>query len=204
MTAWRPSRTWFSSGLRTGVAALAALNDSAGLAAYRRADFRAELLSWMRLSRRHPNWDSDGLNADAMAMSPLVAAGAGLVLRPGVFEALDRVGLAGKLTAEAPVVRSAAAVAVFHRPAEETPLATGRRFHRVWLQMEALGLSAAPMAVLADDAAAAASIRREYAIAPDRQLITAFRIGVAPEPRVPARAKARLPVGTLLADARLI
>lgn len=179
------------------IARLADLYDEASLRWFRERPYRAELVSWMRLSRRHPAWTVDGLNAEAMEMSSLEAAGAAFVLSPGVFEALDRVGLAGALVAEAPVVRSAAAVALFHRPLSETPFDTGRRFHRVWLEFTAVGLSACPMAVLADDPEARASLQREYGVGDDRRLITAFRLGVAPDRALPP--KPRLAVGALIA-----
>jgi nitroreductase len=178
------------------IADLAALYDDASLRWFRRADYRAELVSWMRLSRRHADWARDGLNAEAMAMSPFEAAGAGFVLGPGVFEALDKVGLARALVAEAPIVRSATAVALFHRPADEPPFETGRRFYRVWLAFTQAGLSASPMAVLADDEAASASLRAEHGLGLDRRLITAFRLGLAPASRQPP--KPRLPLESLI------
>jgi hypothetical protein len=181
---------------REAVAALAELNDQAGLRTFRDAAYRAELVSWMRLTRRDPRWGLDGLNAEAMAMSRLEALGAGLVLRPGVFEAFDRLGIARPLVAEAAVVRSALAVLLFHRRTDEDPVSTGRRFHRLWLEITAAGLAAAPMAVLADDPPARARIVAEYGIGSDQRLVTAFRIGHAPtSPRSP---KPRLPVGQLL------
>jgi nitroreductase len=178
------------------IAAISRLNDEASLRTFRDAAYRAELLSWMRLSRRHPNWGLDGLNAEAMEMSPFEAAGAGVVLKPRVFELCDALGLAGALTAEAAVVRSAAAVVLFHRPRAEPPLETGRRFYRLWLQVTALGLSAAPMAVLADDPQACAVLADRHTWAEDRRLVTAFRLG-----RPPARAqgpKPRLPSDQLM------
>jgi hypothetical protein len=178
------------------IADLANLYDEASLRWFRERTYRAELVSWMRLSRRHPAWSRDGLNAEAMEMSPLQAAGAGLVLRPGVFEALDRIGMAKGLVAEASVVRSAAAVALFHRPADETPFETGRRFHRVWLIFTQAGLSASPMAVLADDSQASATVAARFDLGPGRRLITAFRLGVAPSRALPP--KPRLPLDVLI------
>lgn len=162
------------------IALLARLCDEASLRWFRNAPYRAELVSWMRLSRRHPSWFLDGLNAEAMEMSGIEAAGAAVVLRPGAFETLDRVGLAGALVAEAAVVRSASAIALFHRPANEAPFDTGRRFHRAWLGFTQAGLSAAPMAVLADDVEARARLQADFEIGSDRRLITAFRLGIAP------------------------
>ncbi|WP_184719980.1 hypothetical protein [Caulobacter sp.] len=178
------------------IAEIAALYDDASLRWFRKADYRAELVSWMRLSRRDANWARDGLNAEAMEMSPFEAVGAGLVLRPGVFEALDRLGAAGALVAEAPVVRSATAVALLHRPVDEPPFETGRHFYRTWLSFTAAGLSASPMAVLADDLDAAATLAREYGLGPDRRLITAFRLGLAPRRDLPP--KPRLPLDSLI------
>ncbi|GAA0653432.1 hypothetical protein [Brevundimonas lenta] len=178
------------------IAALATLYDAASLRWFRNAPYRAELVSWMRLSRRHPNWSLDGLNAEAMEMSAIEAAAAGLVLRPGVFEALAGVGLAGSVVAEAPVVRSAAAIALFHRPADEDPFDTGRRFHRVWLEFTRVDLSGSPMAVLADDPQARDAVQRDFGIPSDRRLITAFRLGVAPARTLPP--KPRLALDTLI------
>jgi hypothetical protein len=162
------------------IAELARLYDEASLRWFRNTPYRAELMSWMRLSRRHPSWSLDGLNAEAMEMSGIEAAGAGVVLKPGVFETLDRVGLAGALVAEAAVVRSASAIALFHRPANEAPFDTGRRFHRAWLGFTQAGLTAAPMAVLADDAEARERLEADFGIGGDRRLVTAFRLGIAP------------------------
>ena len=179
-----------------GLDRLARLNDQAGLGVFRDGAYRAELLSWMRLSPGHPGWALDGLNAEAMQMSRFEAAGAGLVLKPGVFETLDRLGVASLFVAEAAVVRSAQAIVLFHRPDTEHPLITGRRFYRLWLDIAALGLSAAPMAVLADDEQTRATIAREFAIPPGRRLITAFRLGLAPPAARPP--KPRLPVEALI------
>lgn len=162
------------------IAELARLYDEASLRWFRNAPYRAELVSWMRLSRRHPSWSLDGLNAEAMEMSGIAAAGAAVVLKPRVFETLDRVGLASTLVAEAAVVRSASAIALFHRPANEAPFDTGRRFHRAWLGFSQAGLSAAPMAVLADDVEARERVKADFGIGGDRRLIIVFRLGIAP------------------------
>ena len=173
------------------VAHLAGLNDLAALATYRDGAFRAELLSWMRLSRGDPCWARDGLNAQALCLPSFEAACAAIVLRPRVFEVLDRLKLARALVKEAKVVRSSHALVLFHRPASEPPLITGRRFHRLWLQFTQMGLVAAPMSVLADDPDTRVRIAGGFGISADRRLITAFRLG--PEPRsLPPRA--RLPI----------
>ncbi|MNH48900.1 hypothetical protein D3C73_04540 [compost metagenome] len=172
---------------------VARLNDQASLKTFRDGGFRAELLAWMRLSPRHPRWSIDGLNARAMEMSGVEALGAGLVLKPGVFEVLDRLGLAGALTGEAAVVKSSAAVALFHRPADEPPFETGRRWHRVWLNMARQGLSAAPMTVLADDETAASALAARFGRPQDARLITVFRIGKVADAALPPPARRATP-----------
>lgn len=170
---------------RRDIAQVARLNDMASLEGFRDGGFRAELLAWMRLSPRHPDWSVDGLNARAMEMSGFEAIGAGVALKPGVFEFLDRLGLAGPLTAEAAVVNSSAAVALFHRPTAETPFETGRRWHRVWLEITRQGLTAAPMTVLADDKAASSALATSFGHPPGTRLITAFRIGRVSDDALP-------------------
>lgn len=179
-----------------GIAAVARLNDVASLRTFRRRPFRLELLSWMRLSPRHPDWGRDGLNAEAMSLSPAEAIGAGVALRPGVFEVLDRLGLAGPITGEADVVRSAAALAVFAAAADEPPFETGRRWHRAWLEIARAGLSAAPMTVLGDDPEAAAEVARIAGVPDGARVVTVFRLGV---PAGPLPEPARLPVEELIA-----
>jgi hypothetical protein len=168
---------------------VARLNDQASLKGFRDGGFRAELLAWMRLSPRHPCWSVDGLNVRAMEMSGVEALGAGLVLKPGVFELFDRLGLAGALTGEASVVKSSAAVALFHRPVAETPFETGRRWHRVWLEITRQGLTAAPMTVLADDPAAASALATRFGQPPGARLITVFRIGRVADDALPPPAR---------------
>ena len=181
---------------KDGIAHVAAVYDTASLSTFRDAAFRAELLSWMRLSRQDPRWTRDGLNAQAMEMSGLEAAGAGFVLRPGVFETLDRLGLASGFVAEAKVVCSAAGILLFHRPLDDAPLETGRRYYRLWLSITKSGLSAAPMAVLADDPKAASEMSRSFNLLTGRRLITALLVGRAPERNLPP--KPRLPAEDLI------
>ena len=183
-----------------GIRQLAELNDVASLRTFRDGAFRAELLSWMRLSPGDPDWSLDGLNAEAMAMSPFEAAAAGFVLRPGVFEGLDRIGAARALVAEAKVVRSSEAIILFHRAHDESPLETGRRFYRLWLECTVAGLAMAPMAVVADDKDAQECIRIAFDIPPKDRLITAFRLGMLP--RAPRSGpKPRLPMQALVVQA---
>ena len=134
---------------RDAVDQVAELFDDVSMEVLRDNAYRAELVSWMRLSERDPNYRRDGLSAEHMALSPFEAFAAGVVLG-GAFSALDGMRLARPLVSEGPKARSAAGLALFHRPASEHEFETGRRFYRVWLEIEREGLALCPMSVLAD------------------------------------------------------
>jgi len=163
--------------------------DEASLRFFRDDAFRAELVSWMRLSRGHPRWTLDGLNAEAMALSGLEAAGAGLVLGPKAFPMLDCIGLAGPLTAESAKVTGAAAVLMLHRPESEDGLFTGRAFHRAWLRFTEAGFVGAVMAALADDDASRNELARTIGLPAGRRIVTTFRIGRSNGTPPPKRAR---------------
>lgn len=177
---------------------IAALADRAGLFFLRDVAHRHELTHWMRLSPGHPDHDRDGLNAQAMALGRAEAFAAGLVLGP-LFPLLDRLGLAGPVTAEAGKAGSAAAMALFHRPAAEDPLITGRAFYRAWLAMEAQGLAGCPVSVLVDWPEANAALGAAHPLPAGRRLVNVFRIGLPAGPR--RISHARLPLEALIRPA---
>jgi len=69
-----------------------------------------ELYSWLRFSPAHPEWSRDGLNADSMSLSWIERLAASLLMKPAVFSALARLGLAGALVAESPKGNTSSAV----------------------------------------------------------------------------------------------
>jgi hypothetical protein len=174
---------------------IAVLGDEAAMFFLRDNDHRRELLHWMRLSRAHPGWSRDGLNARSMDLGRIEASAAGLVLGP-LFRPLDRLGAAAPLLAERTKTQSAAAILLFHRPAGEDPVTTGRAFYRHWLAMEGAGLAACPISVLADCLRTNRLLASAHSIPKDRDLIGVFRAGVAPAGLKPERA--RLPVSELI------
>lgn len=176
------------------VAEIAELGDRAGFHFLCEDEHRRELLAWMRLSHSHPCYDRDGLNAEAMAMGSLEAKGAGLMLGP-LFPLLRSLGLAGPLTRERAKTASGA-IALFHRPFGEDPLETGRAFYRAWLAMQAQGLAACPISVLADWPVSNAALVARHPLPAGHRLVNVFRLG-----RVPPNAashRARLPVAELI------
>jgi nitroreductase len=183
---------------RASIAEIAELADRAALFFLRDDRHRAELLEWLRLARAHPRYRLDGLNAEAMCLSPLEAWGAGLVLGP-LFRPLDSIGLAAPLVRETAKTTSAAAIVLFHRPVGEDAFESGRAFYRAWLAMERHGLKGCPMSVLADWDESRAALARRHAVPADRHIVSVFRIG-RPD-GTPGSARARLPVEQLIVTA---
>lgn len=180
------------------IAQLAELHDAIALRQLSDDAYRAELHGWMRFSTRHPGWARDGLNAQALALSGIEAAGAALVLGKGpLFGWLAHTGLAQMALSEREKVVSSAALAVIVRPADETDIASGRAFYRAWLELEAAGLVACPMSALVDDAEARARIASLVGAGPDLRVINVLRVGYLPNGARPS-ARARIPVSELI------
>jgi nitroreductase len=178
---------------------IATLGDRAGLFFLRDVAHRKELLQWLRLSRSHPDYHRDGLNAEAMALNAFEAWGAGLVLGP-LFAGLNSIGLAAPLLSESAKTKSAAAIALFHRPKDEDAFVSGRAFYRAWLEMERQGLKSCPISVLADWKVARNALVAKHGLPAGRQLVSVFRLG-CPQGE-PKTAHARLPVDELLVARR--
>ena len=180
---------------RDGIDWLARQNDETSMVFFRNRAFREELVGWMRLDPSRADYWSDGMNREAMRMGALTARAAGLLLGTSLFEAADSVGLGKALTAETGKTLSASTIVLFHRPATESPVVTGRAFYRFWLNLTRLGFAAWPMAALADHPESAAAITHRFGIDPDRRLVNVLRCGFAPQQPV---RKARLTPGDLL------
>ncbi|MEM8836500.1 MAG: hypothetical protein AAGE89_00280 [Pseudomonadota bacterium] len=176
------------------------LADGASLRFMADADFREELVSWMRFKPVHPHWSRDGLNAKAMHMSGFEALAAFFVLGR-TFGVLHKLGLAGFLVSEAKRYSRAAGFLLVHRPVEETPLESGRHFYRHWLEIEKAGFSSQVVAALTDDAETCAVLHKKAGLSNDRKLLTAFVFGkplVSDVARDEAAARARLPVEEII------
>jgi nitroreductase len=180
---------------RGAIADVATLAERASLYFLRDSRYRRELLQWMRLSRRHPAYQRDGLNAQALQLSTAEAVAAGMVLGP-LFVPLDTIGLAATLLSEAGKSRSASALVLLHRPVGEHPAQSGRAFYRAWLDLEEQGLKACPVSVLVDWPESCGHLARTWGVPAGRQLISVLRTG-RPS-RAAAAQHARLPVDELL------
>lgn len=157
-------------------------------------EYHAELWSWLRLSRRNPRYERDGLNADCLALSTPERLAAIVLLHPVVFGFLARARVARHLVSEAAQVRSAIALVLFMPRRTDAAFDVGRRFYRLWLEITAAGLHAAPMSASVDDPVTRAQY--DSLVPPDRRLANLLRVGHAPVGTV--AESCRLPVGELL------
>lgn len=178
---------------------LADLNDDLSLKFFSDKPYRDELKRWMRLSRTHPDWDHDGLSAQAMQMSAIEAAGARVALASPVFEWLKAIGIAKSLISERDHTLSASGIVLFHTPRDLPPVETGRSFYRMWLELTRAGLVAWPMAVVADDPAGNSACQARFAIPQDHRLINLLRVGACENPSARPDT-ARLSVEQLILD----
>ena len=176
--------------------AVAPLHDAATWKFESRAEYHAELWSWLRLSPADPRYRRDGLNADCLALSPLERRAARLLLRPASFALLTRLGVARTLIAESRQVKSAAAVVLFTPRVTDAPFDVGRRFYRLWLSIAAAGMCAVPMSASADDPGVRGILAACYGVPDDRRIANVLRVGRAPAGGV--AESGRLPVEELL------
>ena len=182
---------------REHLQALAKLADRAAAQFLLEPGYWRETWEWLRLDPSHPGWSRDGLNADALALTPIERQLGRTLMRPGPFEAMCRLGLAGLLISERSKVESAAALLLFTARSGEDPFETGRAFYRRWLQVTAAGLALCPMSALADSKSANQEVREMFSLPEDRRLVNVFRIGATP-PGFTARLTPRLPAEELL------
>lgn len=163
----------------TDIDFLSQQNDKSSLHFMRDNAFRNELVDWMRLSTSHANYSEDGLNLEALQMSAIEGFGAKLVLGTGLFGALDILGIAKALIGEEAQTKSSSAIALFHRPQNESPIKTGRAFYRFWLEMTKLGFSAWPMAVVADNEESSRECMERFSLPKEHRLVNVLRVGKA-------------------------
>ncbi len=174
-------------------AMIAQQNDTASLIILRNKAFRAELLSWMRLTTAHPRCGLDGMDKQALRMDTQAARSLRLGFGP-LWPVLDTFGRTRAILSEAEITQNTPLIAAFHRPKGESPISTGRAYLRLWLEATQLGFAGWPMAALTDHAAIRQDLEARLGIDPDHRLVQVLRfgrpLGVLPE-------KARRPITEL-------
>ncbi len=178
----------------TGREWIAKRNDWASFEIMQSVDFRRELVSWMRLSDRHPRAGLDGMDRASMQMSRGEACAAPLVLIE-FWRFLNATGFTKSLTAEGEVTLTAPVIALFHRDIKENPVASGRAYLRMCLEAASLGFAGWPMAALSDHPTTHKQVCDRFGIASDRRLVQVIRFGT---PTGGAPPRSRRPLGEVL------
>jgi len=160
---------------------IAAQNDWASHEILQDPAFRAELVDWMRLSDTHPRAGRDGMDRDALCLTPLQARMVPWTLLHA-WPLLRLIKATKRVTSEAEVTLTAPVIALFHRDISENPVVSGRAYLRMCLEAASLGFAGWPMAALADHPDTNAALCQQFGIGSDRRLIQAIRFGAPAAP----------------------
>jgi len=177
------SRTW-----------LADRNDQASFEIMQNAEFRHELVNWMRLRDNHPRAGLDGMNRESMRMSKGEARVAPFALLK-FWQLLNTFGVTKGMVAERQATLTAPVIALFYSDINERPITSGRAYLRLCLEAASLGLAGWPMAALSDHPTISADVSSRFGIPSDRRLVQAIRFGV---PTGDAPPRARRPLAEVL------
>jgi nitroreductase len=145
----------------------------------------AELRSWLRLSKRDPDYERDGLSYECLDLSRIEAGVLSLLLRPWVYRAVRSVHLHHALAAsERSVLDSDVSILVLEGSAEGPAnlIAHGRTLLRVWLALSSFGVYAHPLSQIIDCATTETAIAERLELSPDRHLLSIFRAGTSKQP----------------------
>lgn len=159
---------------------------------YGSPDIVAELRDWLRLSRRDPRYEQDGLSYECLDLSRAQAATVALLLHPRVYPAVRVLRLQRAFAAAgASLLRKEGSVLVL-TGAAGTPaemLEHGRALLRVWLALARLGLYTHPLSQILDSPDTERVLaNRIGAFAPTRPL-SIFRAGRSGQPARSARRR---------------
>jgi hypothetical protein len=160
-----------------------------------------ELRSWLRLSKRDPRYEQDGLTYECLALSRVEALALGCLLRKRVYRFVRMLGLHRVFTASAKSVLEAdGSVLVLVGAADgfEELLLSGRSLLRVWLELSIAGCYTHPLSQIIDCSSTADGLARRLALEPGRRLLSVFRAGRSEPPQqshrliaLPASPRAR-------------
>jgi nitroreductase len=145
----------------------------------------SELRSWLRLSRRDPRFEQDGLSYECLALSRAAATALAVVLRPRVYGAVRAARLHRVLTAATKGVLSregSVLVLEGRGDAPEHVLDHGRSLLRVWLALARRGLYTHPLSQILDCAETEQELSERLAVTEPSRLLSVFRAGRSATP----------------------
>jgi hypothetical protein len=147
----------------------------------------AELRAWLRLSRREPRYELDGLSYECLDLSRLEAAAVGLLLRPWPYRVARSLGLHrrfGSATTSLLEHEGSALALTAGARSPEDILGQGRSLCRVWLALARHGVHTHPLSQVLDCPATEQELASRLAAPPGRRVLSVFRAGRSePPPR---------------------
>lgn len=143
---------------------------------YQDQNFITELYSWLRLATKHPKYDVDGLNAEALSLSSFEAKMGDILLNPKVFRLIKPTPLAKLLSEEGSKIRSSWWIVLISGPKNLSAMEKGREFYRSWLELTKHSVFGCPLSVLVDNYETKSEL--EKLIPKDHQLINVLRAGM--------------------------
>lgn len=161
-------------------AELAELYDQINMSFLNQSDYLQELYHWLRFSKAHPNWNSDGLNAKAMGLSAIEAIGAKYVLKPSVFNVLSKLKLIAPLVTEkSKNIKDSVLLAIISD--SHDPIEWGKIFLKVWAELTDLNLYGNPLSLLTDSPKDRDFIYKSFQIPKNKNLVNIMRVGYLPK-----------------------
>jgi len=156
-----------------------------------------EFFSWLRLRRRHPDHDRDGLSSSALSLGRLLSVAAPLGMTPAAVRVLGHARLLGVLAGtQRRLARRAPTACLLTAPSGDLAgrFTGGRAMLRVWARASTMNLRVHPMTAAMDHDQTRRALAELFGVPPDTAMVVCFRLGYGPiAPRSP-----RLPLSELL------
>jgi hypothetical protein len=144
-----------------------------------------ELRAWLRLSRRDPRYEQDGLSYECLALRRAEAATLALLLRPSIYPLVRALRIHRLFTgATTSLLGGDGSVVVLSGAAGrlEQVLAHGRSLLRVWLALARRGLYTHPLSQILDCAATERELAQRVGATSGRRPLSIFRVGRSEQP----------------------
>lgn len=147
----------------------------------------AELRSWLRLSRRHPRYEHDGLTYECLALSRVEALAFATLLHRRVYPLVRALRVHRRFTGSTQaVLESHGTVLVVEARSggREELVESGRSLLRIWLALTRAGYATHPLSQILDCESTVRELHQLVGAGPDRRLLSVFRAGRSePAPR---------------------
>ena len=139
-------------------------------------NFATESWKWLRLSKKHPRYFKDGLNAEMLRVKGHLSK---IFMRPGMLNFMGKIKLLSIIVSEGSINQSAEAIVVLLKDPKKTPFQQGEDLMKLWLEIESQGRVLCPItAVIGDEKF---EQEAEQILKLDTKILHILRCGVKPK-----------------------